>query len=177
MPMSRVDRDLVRGRRAAERVRAAGGSAVEAALAHIEATFSPAMRHSIFKDRVAAAIRHGPLHPQAARYRSIAECHPLANLDTAILLIERWRRAELDARAKAIEAWGRCSRPRLATMVLDELRLILRHLRRYAPAQYPRSSRGCLTRCRGKASDGQRQGIGNLDEIRCPELYFPVTGE
>jgi hypothetical protein len=137
MPMSRVDRDLVRGRRAAERVRAAGGSAVEAALAHIEATFSPAMRHSIFKDRVAAAIRHGPLHPQAARYRSIAECHPLANLDTAILLIERWRRAELDARAKAIEAWGRCSRPRLATMVLDELRLILRLLRRYAPAEYP----------------------------------------
>jgi hypothetical protein len=42
--MSRVDRDLVRGRRAAESVRATGGSAVEAALSHIEATFSPAMR-------------------------------------------------------------------------------------------------------------------------------------
>jgi hypothetical protein len=136
MPMSRVDRDLMRGRRAAERVRAAGGSAVEAALTHIEATFSPAMRHSIFKDRVAAVIRHGPLHPQALRYRSIAERHPIATLDTAIL-IERRRRAELDARAKAMEAWGRCSRPRLATMVLDELRLILRLLRRYAPARYP----------------------------------------
>ena len=78
MPMSRVDRDLVRGRRAAERVRAAGGSAVEAALTHIEATFSPAMRHSIFKDRVAAVIRHGPLHTQASRYRRIAERHPIA---------------------------------------------------------------------------------------------------
>jgi hypothetical protein len=142
--MSRVDRDLVRGRRAAESVRAAGGSAVEAALTHIEATFSPAMRHSIFKDRVAMVIRHGPLHPQASRYRGIAERHPIATLDTAILIVERRRRAELDARAKAMEAWGRCSRPRFAIMLLDELRLILRLLRRYAPAQYPSVLAGML---------------------------------
>jgi hypothetical protein len=47
------------------------------------------------------------------------------------------RRAELDARATAINTWGHCSRPRLALMMLDELRLILRMVRRYAPSRYP----------------------------------------
>src|SRR5260221_145714 len=54
-----VDRDHARGLRAAEGVRARGGSAMEAALAAIEATFSPAIRHSNFKRRVAGLIRCG----------------------------------------------------------------------------------------------------------------------
>jgi hypothetical protein len=138
MPSCRADRDLARGRRAAIGVRAAGGSALEAAFAHIEATFSPAMRHSTFKDRVAALIRAGAGHPEAwTRYRRLAERYPIANLDAAIMLVERMRRAELDARARAIHTWGHCSRPRLALMVLDELRLILRMVRRYAPLRYP----------------------------------------
>jgi hypothetical protein len=125
MRSCRTDRDLARGRRAAVGVRAAGGSALQAAFAHIEATFSPAIRHSTFKDRVAALIRAG------------AAPHPVANLETAIILAERMRRAELEARANAIHTWGHCSRPRLTLMVLDELRLILRMVRRYAPSRYP----------------------------------------
>jgi hypothetical protein len=138
MAGGRTDRDLARGRRAAAGVRAAGGSALQVALARIEATFSPAMRHSSFKDRVAALIRAGAGHPEArARYRLLTEHHSAANLETTIILVERMRCAELDRRAAAIGAWGHCSRPRLALMMLDELRLILRMVRRYAPALYP----------------------------------------
>jgi hypothetical protein len=138
MAGGRIDRDLARGRRAVARVRAAGGPALHAALARVEATFAPAMRHSSFKDRVAALIRAGAGHPEArSRYRLLAERHPAANLDTAIILVERMRRAELDRRERAIRAWGHCSRPRLALMLLDELRLILRLVRRHAPARYP----------------------------------------
>src|ERR1700681_5056456 len=102
MPSCRTDRDLARGRRAAVGVRADGGSALEAAFAYIEATFSPAMRHSTFKDRVAALIRAGAGHPEAwTRYRRLAERYPIVNLDAAIMLVERMRRAELDARGRA----------------------------------------------------------------------------
>ena len=59
MATSRTDRDLARGRCAAARVRIQGGSALAGASAQIGATFSPAIRHSIFKDRVAAVMRHG----------------------------------------------------------------------------------------------------------------------
>jgi|SRR6516162_7919468 len=111
MAGGRTDRDLARGRLAAAGVRAAGGSALHAALARIEATFSPAKRHSAFKDRVAALIRAGAGHPETrSRYRLLAERHPAANLDTAIIIVERMRRAELDRRERAIRAWGHCSR-------------------------------------------------------------------
>ena len=137
MATCRTDRDLQRGRRAAGRVRAAGGSALAAAYAHIEATFSPAMHRATFKDRVATLMKGGAAHPEAwARYRRLVECHPITNLDAAIVLVERMRRAELEARAAAIRSWGHCSRPRLALMILDEVRLILRMLRRYAPARF-----------------------------------------
>jgi hypothetical protein len=61
---------------------------------------------------------------------------PGGRLDTAIVLIGRLRATECEARAAAIRAWGHSSRPRIALMVLDELRLILRMVRRYAPASY-----------------------------------------
>jgi hypothetical protein len=131
------DRDRARGERAAERVRATGGSAMAAALAAIEATFSPAHNHSLKKRRVAALIRLGAAHAGArARYQRLAERYPDANLDTAIAIVARLHRAELDARATAVRLWGRCSRPRLALMLLDDLRLILRMVRRYAPTRY-----------------------------------------
>jgi hypothetical protein len=134
----RAARNVARGRHAAAGVRAAGGSELHAALARIEATFSAAMRHSAFKDRVAVLIRAGAGHPEARfRYRLLAERHPAANLDTAIIFVERLRRAELDRRERAIRTWGHCSRPRLGLMLLDELRLILRMVRRRAPARYP----------------------------------------
>jgi hypothetical protein len=137
MATRRTDRDLRRGRRAAARVRADGGSALAAAYAHIEATFSPAMHRATFKDRVAALIHRGAAHPEARmRYRMLVERHPIKNLDAAIVLVERMRSAELEARAAALRSWGHCSRCRLTLMILDEVRLILRMLRRYAPARF-----------------------------------------
>jgi hypothetical protein len=110
---------------------------MEAALAAIEATFSPALKYSLARRRVAALIRQGAAHPEVrARYRRLAERYPLANLDTAITIVDRLHSAELDARATAVRLWGRCSRPRLALMLLEDLRLILRMVRRYAPARY-----------------------------------------
>jgi hypothetical protein len=53
-----------------------------------------------------------------------------------LTIIERLHRAELDARATAVRLWGRCSRPRLALMLLEDLRLILRMVRRHAPGRY-----------------------------------------
>ena len=138
MTILRTDRDLARGRRAAALARGGGGSALQVAYAHIEATFAPAMGHSIFKDRVAALIAGGAGHQAArTRYRRLAERYPIANLDAAISLVGRMRDAEFEARAAAIRAWGHSSRPRLPLMILDELRLILRVVRRHAPLRYP----------------------------------------
>jgi hypothetical protein len=132
-----ADRDHARGRRAAESVRARGGSALEAAVAAIEATFSPAIRHSTFKRRVAGLMARGAAHPEVrSRYQRLAERYAGANLDTAVVIIERLYRAEIDARESAIRIWGRCSRPRIALMLLQELRLVLRLVRRHAPARY-----------------------------------------
>jgi hypothetical protein len=132
-----ADRDHARGRRAAESVRARGGSALEAAVAAIEATFSPAIRHSTFKRRVAGLIAHGTAHPEVrSRYQRLAERYAAADLGTAVVIVERLYRAEIDARESAIRNWGRCSRPRIALMLLQELRLMLRLVRRYAPTRY-----------------------------------------
>jgi hypothetical protein len=134
MATSRTDRDLARGRRAAARVRVRGGSALAAACAHIEATFSPAMQHSILKDRVAALIRRGAAHPDVwLRYRLFVERHPITNLDAAIILVGRMRCAELEARAATVRSWGHCNRSRLTLMMLDEVCLILRMVRKHAP--------------------------------------------
>jgi hypothetical protein len=97
------------------------------------------MHHSIFKDRVAALIRRGPAHAEVRlRYRSFVKRYPVANLDAAIALVARRRCVELEARAVAIGSWGHCSHFRLTLMLLDEVRLILRLLRRYAPERFPR---------------------------------------
>jgi hypothetical protein len=150
-----VDRDHARGRRAAEIVRARGGSAMEAALAAIEATFSPAIRHSTFKRRVAGLIRCGAAHPEMrTRYQRLAERYACANLETAIVIVERLYRAEIDARDAALRMWGRCSRPRLALMLLQELRLVLRMVRRHAPACYPGLVAAILT------EDGAENSVG-----------------
>lgn len=138
MATSRTDRDLVRGRLAAGRVRVHGRSAFAAACAQVGATFSPAVRHSIFKDRVAALIRRGATHPEVRfRYGTFVERHALTNLDAAIVLVDRMRCAELEARAAAVSNWGHCSQSRLTLMLLDEIRLILRVLRRHALDSFP----------------------------------------
>jgi len=135
---ARVDRDHARGRRAAAAVGARGDGALAAALAAIEATFSPAIRHSTFKRRVATLMMLGADHPEVRfRYQSLAERYAGANLDTAVVIVERLYRSEIDVRESAVRLWGRCSRPRIALMRLEELRLVLRMLRRHAPARYP----------------------------------------
>jgi hypothetical protein len=151
MASRRTDRDLARGRRAAALVQSRGGTALDAACAHIAATFSPAMHHSVLKDRVARLMAGGAGHPEVwSRYRDLAERHPLTNLAAALALLERLRDSEREARATAIATWGHSSRPRLVLMMLDELRLILRVVRRYAPASYP--SLIAITRNRGECA-------------------------
>jgi hypothetical protein len=96
------------------------------------------MHHSILKDRVAALIRRGAAHPEAwLRYRSFVEHHPITNLDAAIMLVGRMRCAELEARAAAVRNWGHCNRSRLTLMMLDEVCLILRMVRKHAPTCFP----------------------------------------
>ncbi len=136
MPTSRIDRDLARGRFAAARVN--GGSALAAACAQVGATFSPAARHSIFKDRVAALMRRGATHPDVRiRYRTFVERQAVTNLEAAIVLVERMRYAEREPRADAASTWGHCSHSRFTLMLLDEIRLILRVLRRHARDRFP----------------------------------------
>jgi hypothetical protein len=95
------------------------------------------MHHSIFKDRVAALIRRGAAHREVwVRYRTLVERHPITNLDAAIMLVDCMRCAELEARAIAVRNWGYCSRPRLTLMMLGEVSLILRMLRRHAPTRF-----------------------------------------
>jgi hypothetical protein len=137
MATSRASRDLARGRRAAARIRRHGCSAMAAACAHMEATFSPAIRHSILKDRISTVMQRGTRYHQVrTRYGRLVERHPVTNVDAAIVLVDRLRRAECQARALAIANSGRYSRSRLGLMLLDEVRLILRMLRRYAPGRF-----------------------------------------
>lgn len=137
VPSRRTVVDLRRGECAAARLRIGGGGAIAAAYAQVEATFSPASHHAVFKDRVAALIERGPAHPEVwMRYGMLAKYRP-ANLAEAIACVERMNRAEVTTGRAALQNWGRCSRPRLAMMRLAELRLILRLLRRFEPGQFP----------------------------------------
>jgi hypothetical protein len=134
---NRPDLDMERGRRAAERCKAAGGTALEAAYAAIEATFNKSHRHSSFKQRCRAILRHGPEHPEIMfRYRKLAQRWPVIGLHDAIFMLERMHQAELAAHAVALRVWGHSNRPRIALMMLEELRLLLRVMRRLAPTEF-----------------------------------------
>ena len=114
---------------------ATAASPLAAAYAQIEAAFSPSACHARFKERVAALMRSGPTDPEVRmRYRILAERHRAAGLVDAIALVEGLRDGEITARAATARNWGANGRPRLALMILDELRLILRVVRRFMPA-------------------------------------------
>ncbi len=135
MPKYRIDQALQDGRQAATHIRRHGGSPLAAAYAQIEAAFSPSACHARFKERVAALMRSGPTDPEVRmRYRILAERHRAVGLDGAIVLVERLRDGEITARAATARNWGANGRPRLALMIIDELRLILRVVRRFMPA-------------------------------------------
>jgi hypothetical protein len=138
MPKYRIDQALQYGRDATTHIRHHGGSPLEAAYAQIEAAFSPSTCHARFKERVAALMRLGPANPEVwMRYRIVAARHRPASLDGAIALVESLRDAAIAARTAAARNWGADGRPRLALMIFDELRLILRAVRRFVPACFP----------------------------------------
>ena len=123
----RHQRDLERARRAAAAARQQGKLAIDVAAAQINAAFDEASVINAFKLRVERWLRLGPQHPATrARFGSRAELLRGRNLDTAIVLVERWWRAERKA-FQIARAFGRGSR--LSLDVLSELRLILRLLR------------------------------------------------
>jgi hypothetical protein len=124
---SRHQRDLERARRAAMMARAQGATAMGVALAQIDAAFGRAAVVNAFKLRVEEFIRLGPHHPAVrARFSARIELLRGRSLDAAIVLAERWWRAEQKAFAIA-SALGRGSALSLET--LRELRLILRLMR------------------------------------------------
>lgn len=107
------------------------------AIAAIPSPFSP----EAFKRRVRKILRSGAKHPFVqTRFERLAETardrdrdHTLA---AARLFIELERNEEIRQRQIAIGNWGSCSRPRITMSLLDEARLVLRWMQRYASADY-----------------------------------------
>jgi hypothetical protein len=121
-------RDLERARRAASAARARGATALDVALAQIDAAFDDAARINAFKLRVENWLRLGPAHPAVqARFGARAAVLAGSSLDASIIAVEHWWRDEQKAFAIA-SALGRGSA--LSLDVLGELRLILRLMRR-----------------------------------------------
>jgi hypothetical protein len=134
---SYFDRDMARGRAAAQRCRAAGGTEVDAIMAQFDATFGPEARHSTFKARVSDMMKRGARDAETRYYfGGLAEEYIDTPLEMAIVVVERMRAAEINARDVAVRTWGRCSRPQTRLLLLNELRLILRWLARYAPERF-----------------------------------------
>jgi hypothetical protein len=182
----------------AKRATAGPSSALMAAGAKLDAAFSPALRHARLKNRVAAAIHSGPGDLQVrARYRRFVEQHPVADLDMAIMLIERLRRDEL-ARRAALANFGCCRRARLSLMILDELHLILRLLRRRGRLRYAQilhallggatriaTAQSSISTTRNRAGENVRPGARRSHRARrasedpqpTPDLNPILTGD
>jgi hypothetical protein len=123
----RQQRDRARIRRAAEAARARGGSALDVALAEIDAAFDQGAAVNAFKIRVELLLQTDPRHPAlrarfGARMAMLCGC----DIDSAIARVERWWRDERKA-FQVASALGRGNR--LSLDVLRELRLILRWMR------------------------------------------------
>lgn len=119
-----------RAARDAERLRAAATadrSAMDRALAQIEAAFGEAAAVNDFKLRVERLFRLGPHHPALrARFRARARMLSGCSLITAIVKTERWWREERRA-FQIASAFG--SGNRLSLEILCEARLALRLMR------------------------------------------------
>jgi hypothetical protein len=131
-----MERDGERARRAAEKVLASGGSALEAEHAIVKAVFSQFYQHAELKRRVRKFIRNGAGHPEALRYRQLAQHNPVLGIRDAIYLVGRMLQGERDSQAVAVRIWGHNSRPRVQLMMLEDLRLALRWTSRYAPKEF-----------------------------------------
>jgi hypothetical protein len=112
-------------------------TAMDTALAAIDRAFSPAARIEMHKRHVRRLMRLASGHPKIwTRYQRLAERYPTCSIEVAIVLVERMYRAELRLRDEAIRLWGRCSRPRMALMLLQEARVVLRWMRRFDRASF-----------------------------------------
>jgi hypothetical protein len=123
----RAERDAERLHRAAAATGQANASAMDCALAQIEAAFGDAAAVNDFKLRVERLLRLGAYHPAVrARFRARAQMLSGCNLAMAAARVDRWWRE--DRRAFQIaSALGTGSR--LSLEVLSEARLVLRLMR------------------------------------------------
>jgi hypothetical protein len=113
--------------RAAAAKRSAADSAMDRALAQIEAAFGEAAAVNDFKLRVERLCRLGPHHPAVrARFRTRAEMLWGCHLVAATAKAERWWREERRA-FQIASAFGYGNR--LSLELLREMRLVLRLLR------------------------------------------------
>lgn len=155
----RSERDLVAARRASELARTGGADAMTAALAAIDAGFGIAAVHNARKRRAERWLRLGYDHPETrarfAHYSLIA----LVTLPCAIAVVEgEWRRL-LDLAQRKARARGRQT-PAHPCAVTDELRLILRLLRRFRPDAW-RQIKVCDTDdFHGELADNGHFGVG-----------------
>jgi hypothetical protein len=123
----RAVRDAERLRAVAAANASASHSAMDRALAQIEAAFDGAAAINDFKLQVERMCRLGPHHPtMRARFGARAWMLSGCSLATATVKAERWWREERRAFAIA-SAFGRGSR--LSLDVLCEARLVLRLMR------------------------------------------------
>jgi hypothetical protein len=124
----RRQRDRERIHEAGERAKQRGASALDVALAKIDAAFDHAAAVNAFKIRVELLLQADIHHPALrARFGARAEMLAGYDLGAAVCAVERWWRAERNAFAIASALGGGT---RLSLETLRELRLILR-LRRF----------------------------------------------
>jgi len=125
--MSDGGREARETRRIGTAARAATGTALDAALAHMGAAFDDSAAIFDFKLRVERVLCRGPQHPAVrARFGARAAMLYGLSLDAATARVERWWRDERKA-FQIASALGYGNR--LSLDALRELRLILRWMR------------------------------------------------
>ena len=108
--------------------------ALERALSRIDREFGAAAIHRTFKDKMRRVLRAGVDHEARARYGLWAQTIADRRLDLAgaSIIMARAYAAERARHCKAAMLWG-ARPPRLDLIILHEMAVALRFLRRYHP--------------------------------------------